>query len=73
MLKQLNNVMVEKQNTRKENKTMFLFISKSKDLEMYFESKCINKNPIFKLFGALCFMIFQMSICLSLVINARGL
>jgi hypothetical protein len=65
--------MVEKQKFKKDNKSKTLIISKSKDLEPNSEGKCIIKNQIFKLFGTLCFMIFEMSICLSLVLNARGL
>jgi hypothetical protein len=71
--KKLSNSMVEKQETKKEKKSMTLIISESKDLKLNSISKCINKNQIFKLFGTLCFMIFEMSICLSLVLNARGL
>jgi hypothetical protein len=76
MIKQMRNKinsMVEKKNTKKENKTMAFTTSDSKDLKPNSESKCFNKNQIFKLFGTLCFMFFEMSICLSLVVNARGL
>jgi hypothetical protein len=65
--------MAEKKKLKKENKSKKLIILEAKDLEPNSESKCINKNQIFKLFGTLCFMIFEMSICLSLVLNARGL
>jgi hypothetical protein len=64
---------IEKQKLKKENKSKKLIISESKDPEPNSESKFINKNQIFKLFGTLCFMFFEMSICLSLVVNARGL
>ena len=63
----------KKQKTKIENKSIKLIVSESKDLKPNSESKCINKNQIFKLFGTLCFMIFEMSLCLSLVLNARGL
>jgi hypothetical protein len=65
--------MAGKVKLKKENKSKKLIILEAKDLEPNSESKCINKNQIFKLFGTLCFMIFEMSICLSLVLNARGL
>jgi hypothetical protein len=65
--------MAGKEKLKKENKSKKLIISEAKDLESNSESQCINKTQIFKLFGTLCFMIFEMSICLSLILNARGL
>jgi hypothetical protein len=56
-----------------KNKPMTLITSESIDLKPKPENKCINKNQILKLFGTLCFMICEMSICTSLVFDARGL
>ena len=36
-------------------------------------SHCIKKNEIFAIIGTVCLMFFQMSISLSLVMNAHGL
>ena len=37
------------------------------------QKKSIRKSEIFAIIGSLCMIIFQMSTCLSLVMNARGL
>jgi hypothetical protein len=63
--------MIETQITK--NKAMKITISESIDLKPNPENRCINKNQILKLFGTLCFMICEMSICTSLVFDARGL